>query len=181
MLRLSEWDDVYAQVPTGRRAAASCRRPASKLRGGAPLVARGLLHHVGVRGEEGEYLGTRGVRFHIFPGSPLAAAQAQVGDGRLYRRDLRVYRAARGRESSPLGSRRRRGTCCNASISSPTGTRAREQVVARERITFLGLTLSANRIVNYGPIAPEESRLIFAREALVYGRLEPAPGVALGQ
>ena len=26
---------------------------------------------VGVRGEEGVYLGTRGVRFHIFPGSPL--------------------------------------------------------------------------------------------------------------
>jgi ATP-dependent helicase HrpA len=27
---------------------------------------------VGTRGEEGAYLGTRGVHFHIFPGSPLA-------------------------------------------------------------------------------------------------------------
>jgi ATP-dependent helicase HrpA len=57
----------------------------------------------------------------------------------------------------------------------PDWDEAREQVVARERITFLGLTLSANRIVNYGPIAPEESRLIFAREALVYGRLGRRP------
>ena len=48
-------------------------------------------------------------------------------------------------------------------------------MVARERVTFLGLTLSANRIVNYGPIAPEESRRIFAREALVYGRLRRRP------
>ena len=57
----------------------------------------------------------------------------------------------------------------------PDWDESREQVVARERITFLGLTLSANRIVNYGPIAPEESRLIFAREALVYGRLGRRP------
>ena len=42
---------------------------------------------------------------------------------------------------------------------------------ARERLSFLGLTLTANRAVNYGPIAPEESRRIFAREALVYQRL----------
>jgi len=35
--------------------------------------------------------------------------------------------------------------------------------------------LSANRVVNYGPIAPEESRRIFAREALVYQRLRRRP------
>ena len=51
----------------------------------------------------------------------------------------------------------------------------REEVVARERLSFLGLILSANRVVNYGPIAPEESRRIFAREALVYGRLHRRP------
>jgi ATP-dependent helicase HrpA len=57
----------------------------------------------------------------------------------------------------------------------PDWDEAREQVVARERIGFLGLILSANRIVNYGPIAPEEARLIFAREALVYRRLQRRP------
>ena len=57
----------------------------------------------------------------------------------------------------------------------PDWDEAREQVVARERISFLGLTLSANRIVNYGPIDPEASRLIFAREALVYRRLAQRP------
>jgi ATP-dependent helicase HrpA len=57
----------------------------------------------------------------------------------------------------------------------PDWNEAREQVVARERVSFLGLTLGANRIVNYGPIAPEESRQIFAREALVHGRLGRRP------
>jgi ATP-dependent helicase HrpA len=51
----------------------------------------------------------------------------------------------------------------------------REEVVARERLSFLGLILSAGRKVNYGPIAPEESRRIFAREALVHQRLARRP------
>jgi ATP-dependent helicase HrpA len=51
----------------------------------------------------------------------------------------------------------------------------REEVVARERVSFLGLVLRAGRVVNYGPIAPEESRLIFAREGLVYQRLRRRP------
>jgi ATP-dependent helicase HrpA len=57
----------------------------------------------------------------------------------------------------------------------PDWDEAREEVVARERVGFLGLVLSANRVVNYGPIAPEESRRIFAREALVYQRLHRRP------
>jgi ATP-dependent helicase HrpA len=57
----------------------------------------------------------------------------------------------------------------------PDWDQAREEVVARERLSFLGLILSANRVVNYGPIAPEESRMIFAREALVYQRLQRRP------
>ena len=57
----------------------------------------------------------------------------------------------------------------------PDWDEAREQVVARERTGFLGLILSAGRLVNYGPIAPEESRLIFSREALVYQRLQRRP------
>src|SRR6202021_3386461 len=57
----------------------------------------------------------------------------------------------------------------------PDWDEEREEVVARERISVLGLTLSANRVVNFGPIAPEESRRIFAREALVYQRLHRRP------
>jgi ATP-dependent helicase HrpA len=57
----------------------------------------------------------------------------------------------------------------------PDWDEEREAVVARERIGFFGLILSANRVVNYGPIAPEESRRIFAREALVYQRLHRRP------
>ena len=52
---------------------------AGKLRGVHRSLLAGFCTNVGVRGEEGEYLGTRGVRFHIFPGSPLAAPQTAGG------------------------------------------------------------------------------------------------------
>ena len=64
----------------GRRARPdrAAARPASYAAVHRSLLA-GFCTSVGVRGEEGEYLGTRAVRFHIFPGSPLAAAQAHAG------------------------------------------------------------------------------------------------------
>ena len=52
---------------------------------------------------------------------------------------------------------------------------AREEVMAQERISLLGLTLSAGRMVNYGPVAPDESHRIFAREALVFRRMSRRP------
>jgi len=72
LLRLSEWEDVHSQVSDRARAAgiAPERKPASYAGVHRSLLA-GFCTTVGVRGEEGDYLGTRGVRFHIFPGSPL--------------------------------------------------------------------------------------------------------------
>ncbi|HXA35262.1 MAG TPA: ATP-dependent RNA helicase HrpA, partial [Steroidobacteraceae bacterium] len=72
LLRLSEWDDVYTQVAD--RAAdlglAPQRQAASYTAVHRSLLA-GFCTMVGTRGEEGAYLGPRGVHFHIFPGSPL--------------------------------------------------------------------------------------------------------------
>src|SRR6266478_4225269 len=72
LLRLSEWEDVYAQVVD--RAAeigiVAQNKPASYTGVHRALLA-GFCTMVGTRGEEGAYLGTRGVHFHIFPGSPL--------------------------------------------------------------------------------------------------------------
>ncbi len=72
LLRLSEWEDVHSQVSDRARAAGIIdqRRPASYTAVHRSLLA-GFCTNVGTRGEEGDYQGTRGVRFHIFPGSPL--------------------------------------------------------------------------------------------------------------
>ena len=175
LLRLSEWDDVYAQIAD--RAAELAILPQARAASYAAVhrsLLAGFCTNVGVRGEEGEYLGTRGVRFHIFPGSPLRRRKPKWVMAAHIVETSRVY-ARRVAEVEPSWMEAAARHLLKREYVEPDWDEAREQVIARERTTFLGLTLSANRIVNYGPIAPEESRLIFAREALVYRRLSRRP------
>ncbi len=72
LLRLSEWDDVYRQVvDRARDVGIVAQRQAASYTGVHRSLLAGFCTMVGVRGEEGVYAGTRGVHFHIFPGSPL--------------------------------------------------------------------------------------------------------------
>jgi ATP-dependent helicase HrpA len=179
LLRLSEWEDVHSQVSDRARTAGivAQRRPASYTGVHRSLLA-GFCTTVGVRSEEGDYLGTRGIRFHILPGSPLRRRKPRwvmaaniVETSRIFARTVA--------EVEPMWIEAAAGHLCRREFLEPDWDEKRGEVVARERVTFLGLTLSANRIVNYGPIAPEESRRIFAREALVHGRLEERPAWVL--
>jgi ATP-dependent RNA helicase HrpA len=175
LLRLSEWDDVYAQVADRARdlRIVAQRRVASYTAVHRSLLA-GFSTMVGVRGEEGDYLGTRGIRFHVFPGSPLKRRKPRWIMAAHIVETSRVF-ARRVAEVEPAWIEAAAQHLLKREYLEPDWDEEREQVVARERITFLGLTLSANHLVNYGPIAPEESRLIFAREALVYRRLQRRP------
>jgi len=175
LLRLSEWEDVHAQL-TDRAAEigiVSERRAASYTGVHRALLA-GFCTMVGVRGEEGVYLGTRGVHFHIFPGSPLRRRKPRWLVAANIVETSRVF-ARCVAEIEPMWIEAAAQHLTKREFLEPDWDEVREQVVARERISFLGLTLSANRMVNYGPIAPEDSRLIFAREALVYQRLRRRP------
>jgi ATP-dependent helicase HrpA len=176
LLRLSEWDDVHSQVAD--RAAdmglVAQNRAASYTAVHRALLA-GFCTMVGSRGEEGTYLGTRGVQFHIFPGSPLARRRPRWVMAANIVETSRVF-ARRVAEIEPQWIEAAASHLCKREYLEPDWDEEREEVVARERISFLGLMLSANRVVNYGPIAPEESRRIFAREALVHHRLHRRPG-----
>jgi ATP-dependent helicase HrpA len=175
LLRLSEWDDVYAQVAD--RAAdigIVAQRHAASYTGVHRSLLAGFCTMVGTRGEEGVYLGTRGVHFHIFPGSSLARRRPRWVMAANIVETSRVF-ARRVAEIEPQWIEAAASHLLKREYLEPDWDEEREEVVARERIGFLGLILSANRVVNYGPIAPEESRLIFAREALVYGRLHRRP------
>ena len=175
LLRLSEWDDVYTQVVDRAReiGIVAQRQPASYTGIHRSLLA-GFCTMVGVRGEEGVYAGTRGVHFHIFPGSPLIRRRPRWVLAASIVETSRVF-ARRVAEVEPMWIEGAAAHLLKREYLEPDWDEEREEVVARERISFLGLVLSANRIVNFGPIAPEESRLIFAREALVYQRLRRRP------
>jgi ATP-dependent helicase HrpA len=175
LLRLSEWDDVYAQLcERARDLGIVAKGYTGSYAGIHRALLAGFCSMVGQRNEEGVYLGTRGVRFHLLPGSLLG------------KRKPRWVMAANVIETSRVFARRvaqievhwietAAAHLVKREHVQPDWDEERESVVARERVSFLGLILSANRIVNYGPVAPEESRRIFAREALVHGRLQRRP------
>jgi ATP-dependent helicase HrpA len=175
LLRLSEWEDVYAQV-VDRAAELGIRAQdrAASYTGVHRALLAGFCTMVGVRGEEGVYLGTRGVHFHIFPGSPLKRRRPRWVMAANIVETSRVF-ARRIADIEPMWIEAAAHHLLKREFLEPDWDEAREEVVARERVSFLGLTLSTDRVVNYGPIAPEESRLIFAREALVYQRLLRRP------
>jgi ATP-dependent helicase HrpA len=175
VLRLSEWDDVHSQVVERARelGIVGQPKPASYTAMHRALLA-GFCTMVGTRGEDGAYLGTRGVQFHIFPGSPLKRRRPRWVMAANLVETSRVF-ARRVAEIEPNWIESAGHHLLKREHLEPDWDEDREEVVARERISYLGLILSANRIVNYGPIAPEESRLIFAREALAHHRLRRRP------
>jgi ATP-dependent helicase HrpA len=169
-LRLREWRDLHGQLHAlvselGWR---ENEKPGDYAQIHRALLA-GLLGNIGMKSEDGgDYLGARGIRFHVFPGSALRKKQPKW------------VMAAELTETTRLFAR------CVASIEpewieqvgshlahrqhfDPHWEKASGQVIAYERVIVYGLTVVARRRVSYGPIAPKEAREIFIRGALVDG------------
>ena len=110
--------------PIARPTSGSWRqRRAASYAGVHRALLAGFCTMVGVRGEEGEYLGTRGVRFHIFPGSPLRRRKPRWVMAANIVETSRVFARARRGDRAACGSRPPRRICRSANFSSPTGTR----------------------------------------------------------
>ena len=174
LLRLGEWDDVHAQLR--ERAAEIGIRPAPRAASYA-MIHRALLAGfcaiVGVRAEEGVYVGPRGLRFRLYPGSVIARRRPRwvmaadvVETHRVYARRIAAIDPGWIETAAPHLLKRE--------YLEIDWDERRGEVVARERVSLFGLVI-AQRRVNYGPIAPTEARQIFVREALVHERLAQRP------
>ena len=157
----------------GRQAAQADgrRRPADEpdADGIHQALLSGLLSHVGLRDpDRRDYLGARGTRFSIFPGSGLFRKQPQlvmaaelVETSRLY---ARVNAAIQPEWAEELGAHLVKRT-----YSEPHWSKKRAAVMAYERVTLYGVPLVADRLVSYGKVDAAVSRELFIRHALVYG------------
>ena len=169
-LRIREWQDVVAQL---KQATAAVGISVSS----APMahdaihqsVLTGLLSQIGLRDRQRrDYLGARGVRFAVNPGSVLFGkppdwimAAELVETTRLWARVCaRIEPEWVEALAEPLLYR---------SYSEPRWSAKRGSVVAQEKVHLYGVPLVASRTVAYGRIDPERSRELFIRHALVYG------------
>ncbi|MCA0330765.1 MAG: ATP-dependent RNA helicase HrpA [Actinobacteria bacterium] len=174
-LRVREWQDVHSQL---RQACKDLGIEVGRLRDGEgaadpaavhrALVA-GLLSHVGSYDQSRrDYLGARGARWAIHPGSSLsrkppafAVAAELVETSRLFGRVVaRVDPEAVEQVAGDLVAR---------TYSEPRWSKRRGAVVADERVTLYGVPLVVGRRVQYGRIDPVASRELFVRHALVQG------------
>lgn len=172
-LRLREWHDVHGQLSSlvGEQGWRVNTSPATYEQAHMALLA-GLLGNIGLKSEEGAgYLGARGIRFLIHPGSPLQKKAGRwllagelVETSRLYARCVARI--------DPVWVERAAGSLLQRSWSDPRWDRKAGQVVANERATLYGLPIYAGRRVHYGRVDPVRAREVFIRDALVAGDIE---------
>ena len=182
-LRIREWQDLHAQLRDITRDLGLARNRAA-----APIdqvhraVLSGLLSNVGLadmvertatgRGRRGraprEYLGARGTRFAINPGSsaagtapPLVMAAEIVETTRLWARTVAGISAE---QVEHVGQH-----LVKRSYSEPHWSARSAAVMAYETVTLFGVPIVSGRRVGYGKINPSEAREIFVRSALVEG------------
>ena len=135
----------------------------------------GLLSNVGTRGDAYEYLGTRGTKFLIFPGSGLFAGKPKwVVAGELVETTKLYARVCAKVE--PQWIERAAGHLVERSYSEPRWDAGRQGVIATEKVVLFGLVLVPARVVAFGPINPKLSREIFIQHALVLGELRTEGG-----
>ncbi|TMM35574.1 MAG: ATP-dependent RNA helicase HrpA [Actinobacteria bacterium] len=172
-LRVREWQDLHTQIRQVARTLGGSLNstPAEPAQIHRALLS-GLLSHVGVKDpEKGDYLGARGARFAVFPGSTLfrrtprwVMAAELVETNRLW---ARVCARIEPQWLEPLADH-----LVKRSYSEPHWDRERGAVMAYERVTLYGIPIVTRRLVNYGRVDAPLARELFIRHALVEGDWE---------
>jgi len=154
-------------------------------------ILSGLLSHLGIldprtmaqakdrkapgdaRPTKGEYIGARGARFAIFPGSglkkkrPSAVMAAElVETSRLFARTVAAVDPAWAEELAPDLVKR--------SLSEPHWSKDAGSAAAYEKVTLFGVELVGRRRVQLARFDRPLAREMFVRHALVEGEWDPS-------
>ncbi|WP_244911087.1 ATP-dependent RNA helicase HrpA, partial [Burkholderia humptydooensis] len=172
-LRLREWRDVHSQLLTVVREHGWRLNEADATFEQIHLsLLTGLLGNIGFKAEdEPHYLGARGIKFHLWPGSALVKkagrwvmAAELVETSRLYARCIAKI--------EPEWIERIGAHLLKRSLSEPHWEKRPAQVAAFERATLYGLTVYHRRRVAFGRQDPARARELFIRGALVDGEFD---------
>lgn len=166
-LRLKEWRELHGQIASivGEMDFKANTEEASYEQIHRALLA-GLLGNIGFKdGEAESFLGTRGIRFHIAPGSALKKTRPKWVMAAELMETAKLYARCVAKIEPDWIEPLARGLT-ESHYSDPRWDRRPAQVVAWERVSLYGLTVVPKRRVHYGPLDPVTSREIFIREAL---------------
>ncbi|GAA3753758.1 ATP-dependent helicase HrpA [Spinactinospora alkalitolerans] len=169
-LRIREWQDIYSQLKqVAKTMGVTLNTAVPDPRHVHLSLLSGLLSHIGLKDpEKHEYLGARGARFGIFPGSSLFKKQPRWVMSAELVETSRLWGRVNAR-IEPEWAESLAQHLVKRTYSEPHWEKNQGAVMAYERVTLYGVPIVAQRKVNYGRIDPEVSRELFIRHALVEG------------
>ena len=172
-LRVREWQDLHTQLKSACKSLGLQQNSsAAEYDAIHQSLLSGLLSHIGLRDvEKREYIGARGARFGISPGSSLFRKQPQWVMSAELVETTRLWARFNAR-TDPAWIERLAQHLVKRSYSEPHWEKKRGAAVALEKVTLYGVPLVVGRKVGYAKINPEESRDLFIRNALVEGDWE---------
>ncbi len=131
----------------------------------------GIPTQIGQKGEKGLYEGSRGRRFQLFPGSPLAKQPpAWVLCATLL--DTQKVWGLTCAKIEPDWAIAELEHLISRKHFDPHWARSQGRVIGHEQISLFGLVLAARRPISYGRLYPAEAHDIFVRQALVPGEID---------
>lgn len=174
-MRMREWRETHRQLhltcqqlgfKENRRADARAADDEINYEAVHRAILNGSLNQLGMKGDDGQYNGSRGRKFAIFPSSVLARKGPKwVVTGELIETS-RLYATMLGR-IEPKWAVEAAGELVKRDYAEAHWEKSRGQVVAFEKISLSGLVLIEKQRVDFSRIDPKLSREIFIREALV--------------
>ncbi len=188
-LRLREWWELHRQLklqceqlwPQREAGPVSANSEPDPLSDPASYAAlhraliAGLPTQLGQRADKGQYAGPRGRKFQLFPGSKLASKPPPwLLTATLL--DTEKVWAITNAAIEPDWAIAELPHLLARRHHDPHWSRAQGRVVGSEQISLFGLVLAPKKPVHYGALFPEESRVIFVREALLTGEINTRSG-----
>ncbi|CAH2906861.1 MAG: ATP-dependent helicase HrpA [uncultured Paraburkholderia sp.] len=176
-LRLREWRDVHSQLLTVVREHGWRLNEAEATFEQVHLaLLTGLLGNIGLKADdEPYYLGARGIKFYLWPGSALVKkagkwvmAAELVETSRLY---ARCIARIEPEWIEKIGTH-----LLKKSLSEPHWEKRAAQVSAFERAVLYGLPIYHRRRVSFSKQDPARARELFIRGALVEGEFDTKLG-----
>jgi ATP-dependent helicase HrpA len=175
-LRVREWQDIYAQLrQVVRTLGLSLAEDREELAAGQHVhtaLLAGLLSHIGLKDtDKREYLGARGAKFAIFPGSALFKKQPRWVMSAELVETSRLWGRVNAR-IEPEWAENLAPHLVKHSYSEPHWEKRQGAVMAYEKVTLYGLPIVPRRKVGYARVDPVLCRELFIRHALVEGDWE---------
>lgn len=172
-MRMREWQDVHEQLLYQvKQFHYRLNTQPAEYDAIHRALLTGLLSHVGLKTEEDDYLGARGRKFFIFPGSGLFKSKPKWIMAAEIVETQKVY--ARGCASiQPQWLEEKAKHLLSYNYSEPLWQKKSSQVSALQSALLYGIPVYGKKKVNFGPIDPAVSRKIFIW-ALVHGDYEPS-------